>query len=49
MAYTRTQVFNQMNTGVPVIRPMHLSNFDVSTLPLDTITNMYMFGPSILA
>jgi alpha-glucosidase (family GH31 glycosyl hydrolase) len=38
-----------MNTGMPVIRPMHLSNLNVSMLPLDTINNMYMFGPSILA
>lgn len=49
MAYTRSQVFKQMNTGVPVIRPMHLSKFDSSVLAADAITNMYMFGPAVLA
>ncbi len=49
MAYTRSQVFKQMNTGVPVIRPMHTMKFDSIVDPTDTINSMYMFGPSILA
>jgi len=38
-----------MNTGTPVIRPMFLSDFDTIASASDTINNMYMFGPAILA
>ena len=49
MAYTRTQVFKQMSDGTPVIRPMYLSKFSSSVKANNTITDMYMFGPAVLA
>lgn len=46
IAYTRTQVFKQINYGTPVIRPLF---FEDKAVDYSTIATQYMFGPSIIA
>lgn len=47
MAYTRTQVFKQINFGTPFIRPLFF-NYPGATSK-DLLGTSYMYGPSILS